>query len=463
MRSLFAKFFLCMLLVPVLARGGGLLLSAALDQPRPEATRTLKSMLPMYVDFIDDAMARGGIAAATAAVGAADARTEPGLSLRLVQAAGGACPVTHGRTVIAPVRSVSGPAALCLVAALGPPQRFLGVLPNNWWALLPLLELATCGAVSFFLAGYLVRPISRIRAAADLFARGDLSARAGGHLGRRRDEAADLVRDFDRMADRIAASMQAQQRFIGDVSHEIKSPLARLSLALGLARREAGQAAMPRFDRMERELETVSRLVRELLSLSSMQGSSAPSRSEPVDLAAVVQEAMDDLAFEWRERAHGMRLLRRGEPVWVAGDAALLRRVAENVLVNALFYMPDDTAVEAIVERQGRWARLVVRDRGPGVPPSALPHLFEAFYRVDEARARNTGGVGLGLAICKRAVELHGGRISASNALPGLAVRIELPALDLYAEALARQAASETPEGRVMAAKVDGRIAATNG
>ena len=433
MRGLFAKFFLCMLLVPLLARAGGLILAAAFDEPRLEAERILGTVLPLFVPSVSAAVDHGGPAEAAALVAATAARTMPAIALRLAPRPAAGCAAPLGRTVSVPVPAAAGSARLCLAATLAERPRILGVLPQSWWALLPLAEMATCGAVSFFLAGYLVRPISRIRTAAGAFARGDLSARAGGRLGRRRDEAADLVRDFDRMADRVASSIQAQQRFIGDVSHEIKSPLARLSLALGLARREAGEAAAPRFDRMERELDTVSRLVRELLMLSSLQGSAAPSRSEAVDLAAVAQEAVDDLTFEWRERAHGMRLIRRGEPVWVAGDAALLRRVAENVLVNALFYMPDHTDVEAIVDRSGPWARLVVRDRGPGVPPAALPHLFEPFYRVDEARARNTGGVGLGLAICKRAVELHGGRISAANAQPGLAVRIELPALSLDA------------------------------
>jgi methyl-accepting chemotaxis protein len=246
MRSLFAKFFLCMLLVPVLARGGGLLLYTALGDPRPETERVLGAALPLYAQAVGAAMDQGGFDAAEALLAGTKERTRLHLSLRPLLPGEDGCAslaeempgggAAH-RTLAVPIPAIRSPGPVCLVATLAPRPRILGVLPASWWALLPLVELLTCGLVSFFLARYLARPIGRIRAAAAAFAAGDLAARAGTRLGRRRDEAADLVREFDRMADRVAASMQAQQRFIGDVSHEIKSPLARLSLALGLARR----------------------------------------------------------------------------------------------------------------------------------------------------------------------------------------------------------------------------------
>ena len=283
--------------------------------------------------------------------------------------------------------------------------------------------------ISFFLARYLAGPILRTRRAAAAFAAGDLTARASppGKIARR-DEAADLEQEFNRMADRVAAMIDAQQRFIGDVSHEVRSPLGRLALTVGLIRREADATLMPKLDRMEQELDAVSRLVRELLTLASLQGSVQPPQAELIDLPDMLDRVVDDLTFEFHERTNGIRTIRRGGPVAVRGDVALLRRAVENVLRNALFYTPDDSAVETLIETDGTWARLVVRDHGPGVPDAALPHLFEPFFRVDQARARNTGGVGLGLAISQRAVELHGGRIRATNASPhGLSVRIELP------------------------------------
>jgi signal transduction histidine kinase len=162
--------------------------------------------------------------------------------------------------------------------------------------------------------------------------------------------------------------------------------------------------------------------------LGSLQEGMPVPNAAPVDLDALLERAVDDLTFEFRERARVIRVIRRPGQAIVTGNVDLLSRAVENVLRNALFYTPEGTEVEAMVDGAGPCARLVIRDHGPGVPDWALTKLFEPFFRVDESRARDTGGAGLGLAITRRVVELHGGRVAARNGRPpGLAVEIELP------------------------------------
>jgi two-component system sensor histidine kinase CpxA len=419
-RSFLGKIFACMLLVPVLARGGGLLLEATLSDPRPQSERTLASILPALASLAGNTLDREGPEALDAALATSHGQ------LSLVPTTTNCSETRKSLALAAPIPGHDG---LCLGAAPLPRPLLLGLVPAQLSYLLPLLELLCCGVVSFFLARYLAEPILRTRAAAAAFAAGDLTARAlaAGRSGRR-DEAADLERDFDRMADRIAAMIAAQRRFIEDVSHEIRSPLGRLALSLGLARRAAGPELLPDLDRMEQEMDAVSRLVRELLMLASLQDGMPLPRTESVELAALLDRVIEEMSFEFHERARCIRAIRRAGPIFVSGDPELLRRAIENVLRNALFYTPDDTVVEALIDEDGRQARLVIRDHGPGVPGTALPRLFDPFFRVDESRARNTGGAGLGLAISRRSIELQGGRIAASNIRPhGLEVRIELP------------------------------------
>ncbi len=292
------------------------------------------------------------------------------------------------------------------------------------------LELACCGAVSFFLARFLTRPIRNLQHAAAAFSEGDLSARAVETTTRRGDETAALVRTFNRMAERIASLIETQRRFVVDVSHEIRSPLARIGLAAALARRAKGEAADAQFDRMEREVESASQLVRDLQELASLEGTRALDERSPVDLIGLVSEAIRNVSFERPDRLGAIHFFPVLNSLAIDANPTLLRIALENVLRNALFYTPAATEVAVTLTRVRNCALAVIRDYGPGVPESALPHLFDPFFRVDESRARHTGGTGIGLALVERIVTLHGGAVSARNASPsGLRVTIELPAL----------------------------------
>lgn len=292
-----------------------------------------------------------------------------------------------------------------------------------------LLELVSCAGLSYVIARYLSRPISDLRQAATRLAKGDLTARVGAKFSGRHDEAADLVREFDQMADRVAALIEAQRRLIGDVSHEIKSPLARLNMALGLARRDAEDYAPKQFERMQGEIDNISHLVRELLTLASLDAMAAKTLDERANLGEVISDVLADIAYESPDRASDLIFLKPDRDIIVPGDRALLGRAIENVLRNAVFYTTPGASIEISCDASlGDRVRMTIQDHGPGVPDQALPHLFDPFYRVDDARTRQTGGTGIGLAICRRAVELHHGSIWARNIDPhGLAVVMDLP------------------------------------
>lgn len=227
----------------------------------------------------------------------------------------------------------------------------------------------------------------------------------------------------------LEAAVAAQRRLLGDISHEIKSPLARLSMAVGLAGRTT-EADRPRqFARMEREIDNIAALAGELLILARLDAASSLPKFASVDLAAVLTQVAADAVYEMPGRRGDVIVCGTSRPAPISGNADLLRRAVENIVRNALFYTNAGTPVEISLRREPPRRIVVdVRDRGPGVPECALQHLFEPFYRVDQARARATGGTGIGLTICRRVVELHGGSVRARNNRPtGLVVELTFP------------------------------------
>lgn len=305
--------------------------------------------------------------------------------------------------------------------------------------------------VAYGLARYLTAPTARLRRATQQLASGDLTARVGAQMGARRDELADLGGDFDVMAQRIQSLVVAERRLLGDISHELRSPLARMQVALDLANQTADEETRGFLARIEREGARLNELIGQLLALTRLETTGASAPREPVNLAELLAEVVGDADFEARSENRKVRVTSSQE-CFVSGNAQLLRSAMENVIRNATRYTREGTEIEVALQREekattsrrstpasrqgGAWAVINVRDYGPGVPEASLSKLFDPFYRVADARDRQSGGVGLGLSIAERAVRFHGGTIAATNAPGGgLLMEIRLPLVEENAAA----------------------------
>ena len=287
------------------------------------------------------------------------------------------------------------------------------------WMLIAAGALAALAA-SALLAWYLARPIRNLRWAFRAAAGGHLDTRVRPLMKGRRDEIADLGEDFDLMAQQLQKLVAAQRRLLHDVSHELRSPLARLQAAIGLVRQDPGRLEAS-LERIEREVARLDALVGEVLTLARLEGGTAAGTPQTVDFADVVANVAADARFE-AETAGRRVQLDSVEHVIVRGRAELLHRAVENVVRNAVKHTEPGTAVEITLLGQTGKAILSVRDHGPGVAPPHLERIFEPFYRVDGK------GFGLGLAIAQAAVLAHGGSISAANPQGGgLRIDIQLP------------------------------------
>lgn len=294
------------------------------------------------------------------------------------------------------------------------------------WFLTPdhLFIMGAAIVLCWWLAFHLTGPVRSLQKAVERFGSGDLGARVGST---RRDELGQLARTFDRMAGRIETLLAAERRLLLDISHELRSPLARLGVAVELAR--TGDDLEPNLNRIQKESDRLNSLVGELLQVTRAEGDPSSLRRNPVRLDVLLEQLVEDSKIEAAARGCSL-LYEKREPVTVEGDPELLRRAVENVIRNAIRHSPKEAPVEVSVARNNGRVLIDVRDRGPGVPEEALPRLFDPFYRVENDRGRTSGGIGLGLSIARRAIELHKGSIRAKNATPGLDVVLDLPAVE---------------------------------
>jgi two-component system sensor histidine kinase CpxA len=454
MRSLFVKIFLYFLLTIILVTCAGILLTYLRDQEFPPLAHQsfAKHAIADYGQRAIEAFEDKGVAAVDAF--AEGLLADAGIRIILFDVAG--LPLTRQQVprkmlhmsqralrsgeVVFPMRGqrnwlaspLQSRAGKTYIVALGLPDQppvgpmFRGLTHGLLgWRLLILLLVSAC--VCFWLARSLTAPIRRLRQATRQFAAGDLSTRVGAQV-QGKNELAGLATDFDEMAGKIEALVGGQKRLLRDISHELRSPLARLGVALELARLDSNpQARQKALGRIELEAQRMNEMIGQLLSLTRLESAANELPRVEFDLCGLLQRLVQDAAFEAGNR--NCQVVFTGpESAVICGCEELLARAVENVIRNGISYTAEGTQVRVDLSRQPGTLLIRIADLGPGVPAEALAKLFEPFYRVADARDRQSGGSGIGLTIAEQAVRLHGGSIRASNSAEGgLLVEISLP------------------------------------
>ncbi|WP_193164544.1 ATP-binding protein [Microbulbifer hainanensis] len=304
----------------------------------------------------------------------------------------------------------------------------LRFLWRNFWPIL-LLSMLASGAACYWLARYLSRPVDQLRAATRRVAAGELDYRVSPSLHNRGDELTDLARDFDSMTAQLQASMAEQRRLIKDVSHELRSPLARLQVALGIARQKNTGGLDTELDKIGKAADYLEDIISDVLSLP-VTGTDQRPLDDVVEIRSLLEALLEDLKGEAQAKSLHFDLQFNADEMLVATRGSSLTAALENILRNAIKYSPPGGSVTLRAEAHDGNCRIRVIDSGSGVAEDELKAIFRPFYRTDTARTRESGGFGLGLAIAQRTILHHGGSITASNvAGAGLCVEIQLPLL----------------------------------
>jgi two-component system sensor histidine kinase CpxA len=303
------------------------------------------------------------------------------------------------------------------------PTPFFGEANYRYGRLLVLF--LTAMALCYLFARYLSSPVIKLSEAAKNLAAGNLQTRVATQIGNRKDEIGRLAADFDEMAERIEALIVSQKRLTRDVSHELRSPLARMNVALELAKQKGNQESQSLLRRIERESMQLNEMISQILKLSRLESQSETIERKNIEIGRLIEKIVADADFE-AESQNKKVLIKEMASGEVFGNEFFLRSAIENVLRNAIRY--TKSMVEVFLRREKNDFIILIRDYGAGVPEAELEKLFKPFYRVSEARDRKSGGIGAGLAIAEQAVVSHKGRISARNAKDGgLIIEIRLP------------------------------------
>ena len=325
--------------------------------------------------------------------------------------------------IVAPITTARG--GYLLIGEFIPPPLGERVPGDIIW----VLKLGTIisALMCLVIAHYLSKPIERLRTATNELARGNLDIRVGATIGKRRDEIADLVHDFDSMAGELRNQIQSERNLLSGVSHELRSPIARMRIALALARNSDAPERDEMLDRIEQDAIQLDSMLERILTVARLESGQYQPKFEDLSLNDLLDEVLDDARFE-AAASDATISYTDGAAISLSGDPGLLRSAIENVLRNAIFYSGEGGKIDVSLHVDNGQGVLTVRDNGPGVPQDALPLLFKPFYRVDGSRVTTTGGMGLGLAIVRNAVVAHGGAVTARNLSPhGLEVEIRLP------------------------------------
>lgn len=327
--------------------------------------------------------------------------------------------------LLSKLSSPNGESYFLSLSATRPRFGVFGAVETPYiWGVIALLVSAT---VCFLLARYLSAPIQLLRNATHSIAEGNLGIQVSKLLAGRKDELGALAVDFDAMAVRLRSLLESRQQLLRDISHELRSPLARLQIALGIARRPGADLAQG-FERIESEAQRLDDLIGEILSLCRLDDPARTMHIERVDMDELLEPMVEDARIEGEARQVRIDLnVQAG--LALDGDRELLHRALENILRNAVRFSPAGGIISVEANGGAGLVTIAIRDRGPGVPAEHLQRIFEPFHRVAEARDRDSGGHGIGLAITSRVVQLHGGQVNATNADGGgLQVTVQLPA-----------------------------------